>query len=69
LITPIYESDLSLPCSISPTGFACKLNVVNHTSYVPSVTINGLNGAGSAIPESKSVISIILLRAYPPMPV
>ena len=35
----------------SPTGFAAELKVVNHTSFVPLLTIDGQTGSGSSVPQ------------------
>jgi hypothetical protein len=63
VIVDVLPSDISEPTSLSPSGFACKLRLVNHTSYVPVVTINGVAGGGSAAPDSTATMSVILLKA------
>jgi hypothetical protein len=35
----------------SPTGFAAQLSVVNHTSFVPLLTLDGQTGSGSSVPQ------------------
>jgi hypothetical protein len=61
-IVYISPSDvLGTPTVLSPTGFAAKLNVVNHTSFVPFVTLNGLGGSGSASPQMVASMVIFLL--------
>jgi hypothetical protein len=62
LILYIDVSDLITATSLSPTGFACKLEVKNHTSYAPVISLNGTSGAGSAVPDVVSSLSIILLK-------
>ena len=62
LVIHIQESDLITANSISPTGFACKLEVKNHTSYAPFISLNAANSAGSATPEVVASFTIILLQ-------
>jgi hypothetical protein len=68
IILDIYQSDISEPTTVSPTGFGCKLRLVNHTSYAPIIHINGVSGGGSAGPDNTSMFTVILLRAFPPLP-
>jgi len=63
LILHIQESDLISVNSLSPTGFACKLEIKNHTSYAPFISLNAANSAGSATPEVVASLSIILLQS------
>jgi hypothetical protein len=39
----VNESDLSFPTSVSPLGFAAKIEVVNHTPTIPNVRLINLN--------------------------
>lgn len=58
----ISPSDVLVsPTLLSPTGFAAKLNIVNHTSYVPFVTLNGVGGSGSVTPQMVASMVIFLL--------
>ena len=68
LILKIEETDMITSTPFSPTGFACKLEVKNHTSYAPIISLNGTSGAGSAVPDVVASINIILLKPLP-MPV
>jgi hypothetical protein len=52
---------LVTPTGFSPSGFAADLQVVNHHSFVPFVTLNGLAGSGSASPQMVAACSIFLL--------
>jgi hypothetical protein len=63
LILHIQESDLISANSFSPTGFACKLEIKNHTSYAPTISLNAANSAGSASPEVVASFSVILLKS------
>jgi hypothetical protein len=58
----VLPSDISEPTLVSPTGLGCKLRLVNHTSFVPVVTIDGVAGGGSAFPDSTATMTVILLK-------
>jgi hypothetical protein len=60
-IIEITPADFTTPVSQSPSGFAAALEIVNHTSYVPVVTLNGLTGSGSASPQVTANVTIFLL--------
>jgi hypothetical protein len=62
LIMYVDASDLISPTALSPSGFACKVQLRNHTSYVPVVSLDGTSGAGSAEPDINCSISLILLK-------
>jgi hypothetical protein len=68
IILDIYPSDISQPTNVSPTGFGAKLNVANHTSYAPIIEIDGVGGAGSAGPDITAIMTVFLLRSFPPLP-
>jgi hypothetical protein len=61
-ITYIDDMDMISATSVSPTGFACKLQIKNHTSFAPIIQLDGVSGAGSATPEVIASLSIILLK-------
>jgi len=61
VIFQLTDADFISPTDLSPTGFAAKLQVVNHTSYVPLVTLNGLTGSGSATPQTTATVTIFKL--------
>jgi hypothetical protein len=44
--------------SLSPTGTAAVINFRNHTSFAPSITLNGQSGSGSASPQVVAVVVI-----------
>jgi hypothetical protein len=56
----VNKSDMSYPTSVSPTGFAAKIEVVNHTPTIPHVRIMNLDTTDTA-PQLVSTISISLL--------
>jgi hypothetical protein len=64
IIVDILPSDISEPTPVSPSGFACKLRLINHTSFVPVVTIDGVDGGGSAAPDATATMTVILLKAF-----
>jgi len=61
LIMCINKSDLSFPTSISPIGFAAKIEVVNHTSTIPNIRLISLNTRDTSSPQMVATISISLL--------
>jgi hypothetical protein len=61
LIVYIAAEDMITATSLSPSGMACKLQVKNHTSFVPNVHLDGVNGAGSATPETIATLTIVLM--------
>jgi hypothetical protein len=65
VIIEIHPNDINQITPVSPSNLACKLQLVNHTSYVPVVTLNGAGGAGSAPNDTVATMSIILLKEIP----
>jgi hypothetical protein len=61
VIFQLTDADFISPTDLSPTGFAAKLQVVNHISYIPLVTLNGLTGSGSASPQITATVTIFKL--------
>jgi hypothetical protein len=59
--TIIYVSaaDIIMPCSLAPGGLAAMLETVNHSSYLPSITLN--NPAGSAPNDITAAMTVFLL--------
>lgn len=62
LITQITEEDINIPTVNSPTGVACKLQVVNNSAQYPSVTLYGSASTGNLIPQNSASFSIFLIR-------
>ena len=58
-IVYISPSDLIMPCSIAPGGFAAVIETVNHTSYIPVISLN--NAAGSAPNDICAAMIVFLL--------
>jgi hypothetical protein len=47
--------------SLSPTGTAAVINFRNHTSWAPSITLNGQSGSGSVPNQVTAVVVIFRL--------
>lgn len=61
-ITQITDEDINTPTGNSPTGVACKLEVVNNSSQYPSVTLYGSASTGNLIAQNSASFSIFLIR-------
>jgi len=57
----LTEADFTTPTTLSPSGFAASLEVVNHTSYAPVIHLNGLTGSGSATPQTVATVTVFKL--------
>jgi hypothetical protein len=55
----IDASDLTEPTSLSPTGFATKIEVRNHTSYNPAIRLD--NPGGSALADLTASLTMFRL--------
>jgi hypothetical protein len=62
LITEITDADINIPTEISPTGIACKLQVINNSAQYPSITLYGSASTGNLIPQNSASFSIFLIR-------
>ncbi len=51
LIYEFKECDFTVSTPLSPTCLAALIQVVNHTSFVDTVELNGSGGSGSATPQ------------------
>jgi hypothetical protein len=60
-IIEITPADFTTALSQSPSGFAAALEIVNHTSFIPVISLNGLNGSGSSSPQVTANVTIFLL--------
>lgn len=60
LIMCINKSELSFPTSISPTGFAAKIKVVNYTATTPNIRLIRINSRDT-FPQMSATISISLV--------
>jgi hypothetical protein len=62
LITQFTDADINIPTEISPTGFACKLQIINNSAQYPSITLYGSASTGNLIPQNSASFSIFLIR-------
>jgi|LauGreDrversion4_2_1035121.scaffolds.fasta_scaffold04004_5 hypothetical protein len=60
LLFQIEPSDIITATDLSPTGFACNIQLKNHISNTPTVSIEQSN-PGLAIPNSLASITLLLL--------
>ena len=60
-IIRVQDSDLVSDWSDAPGGKAAKIELVNHTSFVPSVTLNGLSGSGFVSPQVVATMTVVLI--------
>jgi hypothetical protein len=61
----VYISPLDLfyyPTNLSPSGFSAKIQFRNHTSFAPSITLNGQSGSGSVPNQVVATVSIFKLK-------
>ena len=61
LILLITAADFTSFFSGAPGNLAAKIQLVNHTSFVPIVLLNGLSGSGSATPQITATMTMFLL--------
>jgi hypothetical protein len=59
MIIHITPNDMINETPLSPTGFAAALETVNHTSYIPIITLD--DEAGSAPNDASATMNVILL--------
>jgi len=57
-IVQILPEDISIA---SPFGTACKLQIINNTTYIPAITIYGSSSSGYALPQITVSVNAILL--------
>jgi hypothetical protein len=60
-IFKILASDFITATNLAPSGFAAKIEIVNHTSFVPIVLLNGITGSGSVFPQITATVTAFLL--------
>jgi hypothetical protein len=58
-IVKIKKSDMTTPCSMSSTGYACLLQVINQSSITPYVTLIGSPSSGNTVPQVTATFSIL----------
>jgi len=57
-IVQILPEDISIQSSFAT---ACKLQIINNTTYIPAVTIYGASSSGYSTPQITANINVILL--------
>jgi len=62
LILHVEESDLTEPTSLSPSGFAALIQLRNHSSYSPLISIDGHTGSGSQINQTNINLVVFYLN-------
>ena len=60
-IIQIDDSDMDLATEYSQSGMACKLQVVNNTSYIPFITLYGSSCSSQIIQQNTASLTIIRL--------
>ena len=65
VILEITPADLVVPTGLSPSGFSAQIQVVNHTSFAPIITLNGVGGSGSAVNQVTCTLTGFLLQPFP----
>jgi hypothetical protein len=61
IIFVVTPQDLTEQTPLSPTGLAARINLRNHSSFVP-VTINGHAGIGTQVLQNNIDLTLFLLR-------
>jgi len=64
LICIIYISieDINFPNIISPTGMACKIELVNNSANYPFITIYSYENSGNTISQNSASIALMLIK-------
>ncbi len=57
----IEDSDMDLPLECSPSGYGCKLQVVNNTNYLQYITLYGSSCSSNIIEQNTASMTIIKL--------
>lgn len=61
VIMQITGDDMTTPCPSSPTGFACDLQIINNTPFIPFVTLYDASGLGYSLPQINVTLTVFLL--------
>jgi len=61
-VLKIASSDIMTATDVSPTGMACKLQLINNTVYPNQVTLIGSTSAGNVKPQITSLFSLLLIQ-------
>lgn len=57
----IEDSDMDLPLECSPSGYGCKLQVVNNTCYLQYITLYGSSCSSNIIEQNTASMTIVKL--------
>ena len=60
----ITQNDLNIQTPNSPSGLACKLEIINNTSQYPSITLYSSNSAGNSIPQNSASMTVLLIKSF-----
>jgi len=60
-VVRIRRSDMTQPCSMSATGYACLLQVLNNTSNIPYVTLIGSQSSVNVVDQVTASLTIVSL--------
>ena len=63
LILHISDTDMIYPTELSPTGYACNIELINNTIGNGSVTLYDASAVGFPIPQINATITILLLHS------
>jgi len=55
----ISEDDMTMETQYSQNGLACKLQVINNTRYIPSITLYGSASTNNIIQQNTATITIL----------
>jgi hypothetical protein len=61
-IMQITEDDMITQTTLSPSGYACKLQLVNNTFFVQHVTLIGSASYGNPIMQVTATITVMLIK-------
>ena len=61
-ILKITDDDLISPTELSPSGFACKIQLINNTPYAPYITLYDASSIGYTTPQINANITIFFLH-------
>jgi hypothetical protein len=62
LILQINDSDMIYQTGLSPSGYACNIELINITPFVQSITLYDASSVGFTIPQINATISIFFLH-------
>ena len=58
----ILNEDINTSTSLSPTGMACKLELINNSANYPFVTLYGSESSGNTIAQNSASLVVLLLK-------